>query len=84
MLSLLVGQADPDPAAIIGPYGALVLALGAIGWLLRDRSRLIAQRDALFREVTETAVKTTTALEHVAPILEANTRALDRAGETTR
>ena len=70
---LLLAQVAPTNtswADVIGPYGALVLALGAIAYLVKQLAEERKARNEMAERLVDQA-------EKVIPVLEANTRALD-------
>lgn len=75
---LLLAQTSPAPSPawedVLGPYGALVLCLGAIMWLTRQ---LTAERKAN-RELSDRLVDQSNVM---APIISANTEELKRRRE---
>lgn len=91
MLALVLTDAhDTLPTAdVIGPYGALVLALAAIAWLIKDRARIIADRDAeraaretLHDRLLATTERLVPIIEQGTQVIEATTRELERARGT--
>lgn len=64
--------AGPQWSDILGPFGALALALLVIGYLAKQ---LAAERKAR----NELAERLTSQAERMIPVLEANTAALNRA-----
>jgi hypothetical protein len=74
-LHALAAQASPAPGPawqdVLGPYGALVLCLGAILWLTRQ---LTAERKAN-RELSDRLVDQA---ERMIPVMTANTAELER------
>jgi len=76
-VSLTFAQSSLDSPAwqdVLGPYGALVLALGVILWLTRQ---LTAERKAN-RELSDRLVDQA---ERMIPVLTANTAELERRRE---
>lgn len=73
--------------ASLGPFAAAaLLGLGAITWLIRDRARIITDRDserAITRAQSERLItqaeRVVPVLERTVAALEASTKALDRA-----
>jgi cytochrome c biogenesis factor len=65
-----VDEGVPWEDKIVGPYGALFLALAAIGYLAKQ---LAEERKAR----NELAERLVTQAEKMVPVLEANSRALD-------
>lgn len=55
-----------------------VILLGVIGWLIRDRNRLIADRDAERERNRSMADRLVATMERVIPVLDRTERALDR------
>ena len=75
LASLILAQSDTLDLswqdAVLGPYGALALAMGAILWLTRQ---LTAERKAN-RELSDRMVDKA---ERMIPVLTANTAELER------
>lgn len=71
-LEFLAQTQAPTPPFrdVIGPYGALVLALGCIGYLAKQLAEERKARNELAERLVSQA-------EKIVPILEANNRALD-------
>lgn len=84
------GGTEVDAVAALGPFAAAaLLGLAAITWLIRDRARIIADRDherEVTREQSERLVaqaeRSIPVLERTGAALEAATRAIDRQERT--
>ena len=76
----LLSAETPDLWSQFGPWGAsLAVLAAAIGWLLRDRSRLLRtikdgedRERALYDRIIDQGDK-------LGPLIERNTRAIERA-----
>lgn len=85
----LIAQAaapiDPSVYERLGTAGVVAVVLGAcIWWLVKDRARVISQRDTLFSQVVEAEQRTDTILAQITPILEATNQELRLARERSQ
>lgn len=85
MLELVANTAnDAELTKVIGPYGALVLALAVIAWLVKDRARVIADRDAERAHRQQQADRMLAQAERLIPVLEHATQVIEATGEELR
>lgn len=75
--------ADPSLWEQFGPFAIVfvvmtILGGGIIAWLLKDRAKIIARNDELTDQLIEASSRAVGLVEGMKPLLEANTRVLDR------
>lgn len=76
--------ADPSLFDQFGPWGVvLVVLLGAIAWLARDRAAIRAERDAERARSDALAERIVGIIERIVPVLDRTERALDRRERET-
>lgn len=76
---LLAETVDPSTFERLGTAGIVaVILLAAIGWLIKDRAAIRAERDAERRRSEAVADRLVQTIERVLPMLDRVERALDR------
>ena len=78
---ILLSEPGVDPSTLerLGTAGIVaVILLGVIYWLVKDRARIIADRDAERVKADTLADRLVSTIERVIPVLDRAERALDR------
>lgn len=84
MILLAESSLDPSTLERLGTAGIVaVILLGVIVWLVKDRARIITDRDAERVKAEALAERLVSTIERVIPVLDRAERALDRRERET-